>query len=248
MNEQSIKPILILGAGSDIAQALAMVYAKSGYSLVLATKTPEALEAFAQDLRIRHATVVELKKLDVSDFNTHQAFINSLPPVLAGVICAVGYLGNQQTAQSISAELRSIAITNYVGVVALLEPLAAQLEAQRSGFFVVIGSVAGDRGRQSNYHYGAAKAALSTYLSGLRNRLFRVNVAVLEVRPGFVDTKMTAHLKLPNGLTAQPRDVAARILKAQQNKADIIYVKPIWRLIMWLIRSIPEAIFKRLNL
>lgn len=134
---------------------------------------------------------------------------------------------------------------NYVGPVSLLNIVANEIEQNKNGFIVGISSVAGDRGRKTNYIYGSSKVAFSAYLSGLRSRLYQSNVRVLTVKPGFVNTKMTQCLNLPKKLTAEPQDVAVDIFKAQQNKKDVIYTKAKWRLIMLIIKNIPEFIFKK---
>ena len=167
---------------------------------------------------------------------------------LLGVISAVGYLGDQARAQSDFDEARTIMDTNYTGVVSLFNIIANDFEHRRSGFMIGISSVAGDRGRKSNYFYGSAKAALTAYLSGLRNRLHDAQVHVLTVKPGFVATKMTEGMDLPEKLTAQPEEVAKDIYKAQQKNKNVLYTKWIWRWVMLVIRTIPEWKFKGMDL
>jgi len=164
------------------------------------------------------------------------------------VISAVGYLGEQDRAQSDFREAKKIIDTNYAGVVSLLNIIANDFEKRKNGFIVGISSVAGDRGRKSNYIYGSAKAALTTYLSGLRNRLYDANVQVLTVKPGFVATKMTEGMALPEKLTAQPEEVAEDIYKAQQKGRNVLYTKWMWRWVMLIIKSIPEFLFKKKNI
>jgi len=138
--------------------------------------------------------------------------------------------------------------TNYTGVVSLFNIIANDFEKRKSGFIVGISSVAGDRGRKSNYIYGSAKAAFTAYLSGLRNRLYDAQVHVLTVKPGFVSTKMTEGMDLPEKLTAQPEEVAEDIYKAQQKGKNVLYTKWIWRWMMLIIRSIPEFQFKKMSI
>jgi hypothetical protein len=165
-----------------------------------------------------------------------------------GVISAIGYLGDQEKAQNDFRESNQIINTNYTGIVSLINIIANDFERRGSGFIVGISSVAGDRGRKSNYLYGSAKAAFTTYLSGLRNRLFKANVHVLTVKPGFVNTQMTAKMDLPKKLTAQPEDVAKSIFDAQNSNKDLLYTKWTWKWIMMLIKIIPEFKYKKINL
>jgi short-subunit dehydrogenase len=159
-----------------------------------------------------------------------------------------GYLGDQSKAETNWEEARRIIDTNYTGCVSILNVVAEAYAKKGAGTIVGISSVAGDRGRQSNYIYGSAKAGFTAYLSGLRNRLFKQKVNVITVKPGFVNTKMTAGLKLPPGLTAQPDQVAKRVGAAVSSGKSVVYVLPIWALVMLVIRCLPEFIFKRLKL
>ena len=240
--------VLIIGAKSDIAKAVARKYAENGYDLYLAARNSVELEEFAKDIHIRTQKVVKCLELDVLDYESHAIFYGDLEEKPLGVVSAVGYLGKQDKAQNSFEECKKIIDTNYTGVVSLLNIIASDFERRESGFVVGISSVAGDRGRKSNYIYGSSKAALTAYLSGLRNRLYKANVHVLTVKPGFVATKMTEGMNLPEKLTAQPEFVAEIIYKAQQKRRNVIYIKWVWLLIMWVIRNIPEWKFKRMNL
>jgi short-subunit dehydrogenase len=240
--------ILIAGATSDIAKAIAREYAKHGYDLYLAARKPEELEALARDIRIRTGRKVEILKLDILDFDSHEAFYQSLEEKPLGVISAVGYLGDQQKAQSDFTEAKRIIDTNYTGVVSLFNIVANDFEKRKSGFIVGISSVAGDRGRKSNYIYGSAKAGLSAYLSGLRNRLYEAQVHVMTVKPGFVATKMTEGMDLPEKLTASPEEVAKDIYEAQRKGKDVLYTKWMWKYIMLIIKLIPEWKFKGMSI
>ena len=240
--------ILIIGAKSDIAKAVARKYSQQGYDLYLAARKVEELEAFSKDLTIRAETTVKCVELDVLDYASHQAFYTALPEKPLGVISAVGYLGEQEQAQSDFNETHKIIDTNYTGVVSLLNIIADDFAQRQSGFIVGISSVAGDRGRKSNYLYGSAKAALTVYLSGLRNRLHSANVHVLTVKPGFVNTQMTAAMDLPEKLTAQPEAVADDIYQAQQKGKNVLYTKWIWQWVMLVIKSIPEWQFKKMSI
>jgi decaprenylphospho-beta-D-erythro-pentofuranosid-2-ulose 2-reductase len=240
--------VLILGATSDIAQALAYEFASHGYSLTLAARQPSRLVALVSDIQIRHNVAVKAVAFEALDYIGHAAFYNHLEPKPDVVICVFGYLGRQAAAQSDFEEAVRIIQTNYTGAMSILNVVANDFEQRRSGTIIGLSSVAGDRGRQSNYLYGSAKAGLTAYLSGLRNRLFKANVRVITVRPGFVQTRMTAAMSLPGPLTATPQQVARVIFKAYQRNRDNVYVLPVWQYIMLVIRHLPEFIFKRLNL
>ena len=240
--------VLIIGAKSDIAKAIAREYAKHGYDLYLAARDVGELDDLAKDITTRTQRDVNLVELDILDFENHQAFYNNLKEKPLGVITAVGYLGEQKKAETDFSETKKIIDTNYTGVVSLLNIIANDFEKRRSGFMVGISSVAGDRGRKSNYIYGSAKAAFTTYLSGLRNRMHESQVYVLTVKPGFVATKMTEDMDLPEKLIAQPDEVAQDIFKAQQKGKDILYTKWFWKYIMLIIKMIPEWKFKGMSL
>jgi short-subunit dehydrogenase len=240
--------ILIIGAKSDIAKAAARKYANEGYDLYLAARKSEKLVELANDINIRTQRTVTCLELDILDYESHETFYTSLEEKPLGVISVVGYLGTQDKAQSDFAETEKIISTNYTGVVSLLNIIANDFSNRKSGFIIGISSVAGDRGRKNNYIYGSAKAALTAYLSGLRNRLYENNVQVLSVKPGFVATKMTESLDLPEALTSQPEEVAEDIYFAQIKNKNVIYTKWIWRWIMLIIRNIPEWKFKRMNI
>ena len=240
--------VLIIGAKSDIAIAVARKYAENGYNLYLGARQVNELEAIAKDITIRTQQSVKCVELDVLDYSAHTAFYDALPEKPIGVICAVGYLGDQDNAQYNFAEAQKIINTNYTGVVSILNIIANDFEQRKSGFIVAISSVAGDRGRKSNYIYGSAKAALSAYLSGLRNRLHFANVHVLTVKPGFVATKMTEGMDLPAKLTTQPKKVANDIFIAQQKNQNVLYTLWLWKWIMLIIKHIPEWKFKAMCL
>ncbi|MBT7557980.1 SDR family oxidoreductase [Candidatus Woesearchaeota archaeon] len=240
--------ILIVGAKSDIAKAVARKYAENGYDLYLAARESIELEDFSNDVKIRTQKVVKCVELDILDYVKNEVFYNSLKEKPLGVILAVGYLGEQEKSQNNFDETLKIISTNYTGVVSFLNIIANDFEKRKSGFIVGISSVSGDRGRKSNYLYGSAKSALTTYLSGLRARLYKSNVHVLTVKPGFVATRMTVGMDLPEKLTAQPIEVAEDIFQAQQKNKNIVYTKWVWRWIMLIVKSIPEWKFKRFNI
>jgi len=240
--------ILIIGAKSDIAKELAKKYASNGFSLYLAARNSDELDMLANDINIRSGAEVKKLELDLLDFDSHRDFYESLDPKPEGVICVAGYMSDQKSAEHDFDETRKMIDTNYTGCVSILNIAANDFEQRKSGFIVGVSSVAGDRGRKANYIYGSAKAAFTAYLSGLRNRLAESGVHVLTVKPGFVNTKMTAGMDLPEKLTAEPEDVAEDIFKAQQKKKNVLYTKWIWRYVMLVIRHIPEFIFKKMSI
>jgi short-subunit dehydrogenase len=243
-----MKCVLILGASSDIAKAAARQYARKGATLFLAGRNEETLQGFAKDLSIRHNVISKFVRFDADDINSHASFYKSISPAPDVVVCAFGYLGDQEVAQKNWDESNRIIMANYTGAVSILNIVANDMEARKVGAIIGVSSVAGDRGRQSNYIYGSAKAGFTAYLSGLRNRLFKSGVHVVTVKPGFVDTKMTNGLKLPAPLTAKPDQVAAKMISAVDKKSNEIYVLWMWRWVMMIIKSIPEGIFKKLKL
>lgn len=241
------KHVLILGATSDIAAAMAQEYGARGDHLMLAGRRLEALEEQAADLRVRHQVDVDIAIFDALDMNPHADWFAALPATPDLVVCAFGYLGDQVQAESDFNEARRILDTNFTGAVSILEQVAGAMQKQGHGTIIGISSVAGDRGRQSNYFYGAAKAGFTAYLSGLRNRLAPKGVHVLTVKPGFVRTAMTAHIELPPLVTAEPEQVAKASVRAADRGRNVIYSLWMWRWIMFIVRSIPESIFKKLS-
>jgi decaprenylphospho-beta-D-erythro-pentofuranosid-2-ulose 2-reductase len=242
------KTILILGANSDIARAVARAYAVKGGNLILAARQAERLGVDATDLTLRGAASVKQIEFDVLDTPQHRLFADRLGLLPDVVICAVGFLGGQKQAENDTALAATVIATNYTGPALVLGEFANRMEQRGQGLIIGISSVAGDRGRGSNYIYGSAKAGFTAFLSGLRNRLASKGVHVMTVKPGFVATRMTAGMKLPPFLTAEPEDVAKAILEAAENKANVVYSYALWRWIMLIIRHIPEGIFKKMRL
>ena len=246
-----MRKILIIGATSAIAEAAARIFATRGDALFLVARNAEHLRAVVADLNIRGAARADSATLDVTDFAAHDAVIEKAERDLGGIdiaLIAHGTLSDQaQCEQSVDVMRREFDI-NALSTLALLTALANRMEARRSGTLAVISSVAGDRGRQSNYVYGAAKAAVSTFLGGLRQRLAKSGVTVLTIKPGFVDTPMTAGIANKGALWAQPDRVAAGIVQAIDRRRNIVYLPWFWRWIMLVIRHIPEPLFKRLKL
>ena len=240
--------VLIIGATSDIGRAIAAEFARHGSALVLTGRTTTALETEAEELRQRHRVDVSVRNLDLLDGAAIQSFVETLTPLPDTAICVVGLLGDQRTSADDLAAADLVMRSNYNGPAAILAALANRFEARGSGVLVGISSVAGDRGRASNYVYGSAKAGFTAFLSGLRNRLAAKGVHVVTVKPGFVRTRMTAGMSLPARLTAEPAEVAAAVWRACQARRDVVYVRPVWRVVMATIRAIPERVFKRMRI
>jgi len=241
-------PVLLLGATSDIGRALAHAYGKACLPLILVARDASRLDRDVQDLHLRYDVPVRAIECDVLQVDDPGRFYDSLGELPGTVVSLVGLLGDQTQARLDAAEGRRIMATNFVAPAALLGEAANRMERRGYGTVIGVSSVAGDRGRASNYVYGSAKAGLTAYLSGLRHRLARSGVRVLTVKPGFVATRMTAGMKLPAVLTAQPDEVARAVIRAQEQGRDVVYVRPIWRLIMTVIRVLPESLFKKLSI
>jgi len=242
--------VLILGATSAIARGCAAAFAARGYALYLAARDRNELQRLATDLQIRFGIRVETGRFDAIAVRQHGSFVEEVVATmgdLTGVVSAIGDLGDPASdARDGLAVARAIDV-NFTGAASLLTHCANYLEKQGRGFIIGITSVAGDRGRQSNYPYGAAKGGLSLFLQGLRNRLHPCGVRVLTIKPGFVDTAMT--FGLPGlFLVADPRRVGQRVARAVEGRSDVLYVPWFWRYILLIIRAIPESLFKRLKL
>lgn len=245
-----MRKILIVGASSAIAEATARIFAERADSLYLVARKQDLLSSIAADLQVRGAGKVGMEVMDANDVAAHEPMLGRATEALGGldtVLIAYGTLSDQKACEeSVDLTLRELT-NNGVSTVAMLTAIAAMFERQKAGTIAVISSVAGDRGRQSNYVYGSAKALVSTFLSGLRQRLSKSGVAVVTIKPGFVDTPMTA--AIPKGpLWAKPQRVAAGIVKAIDRSSAVVYLPGFWWAIMLIIRSIPERIFQRLKL
>jgi decaprenylphospho-beta-D-erythro-pentofuranosid-2-ulose 2-reductase len=240
----------MIGATSAIAHETAKCFAQDGAELFLVARSAEKLRDIGNDLKVRGAKRIETFLLDLNDFDRHQEMIETAITTLNGldmVLIAHGTLGDQQKCQKSVAETLKEFTTNCTSVISLLTILADYFEQQRRGCIAVISSVAGDRGRQSNYVYGAAKGAVSIFLEGLRNRLSKSGVAVVTVKPGIVDTPMTA--TLTKGLLfASASTVGKGVYSAMKSRKEEVYLPWFWRYIMLIIKSIPEPVFKKLSL
>lgn len=242
------KTLLVLGGTSDVGRATAAAFAKEGWIVQLAGRDFQALEREATDIKTRFGARVSCHLFDALAPDTFVQFVNALPTLPDAAVCVVGLLGDQLRAEADDLHARAIMRSNYEGPALILGILAERFIRRSSGTIVGVSSVAGDRGRASNYVYGSAKAGLSAFLSGLRNRCGKKGVQVVTVKPGFIRTKMTADMKLPGPITASADEVGGAIYESVRSNSDVVYVKGVWRLIMLIIRTIPESIFKRLSL
>lgn len=244
------RKILVLGATSAIARATALAFARRGDNVYLAARDTDEVSRIASDLALRCQATILSGYFDATDTDTHELFIRKVVDDLGGldgVVFAAGSMAEQTEAAKDFSLVKTMVQVNYLGAMSVLNQCASYLKNQRSGFIIGISSVAGDRGRQSNYYYGSTKSAFTVFLAGLRNALQPAGVHVMTVKPGFVDTAMTYGV---NGmfLVASPDVVGERIAQAVDKKRDIVYLPWFWRYIMLIIRFIPESIFKRLKL
>ncbi|MEC3874740.1 SDR family NAD(P)-dependent oxidoreductase [Chryseobacterium salviniae] len=241
--------MIVLGSTSEVAQAFVEEALKQGgkfEKIYLITSNVETTERFARHIDVKflqQAEVIELDVMKETDYSVFEHINSNL------LFCAVGYLG-EGTEEGLydNKNTERIIDINYAKLVPVLTYFAQKFESRRSGTIIGLSSVAGDRGRQSNFIYGSAKAAFTAYLSGLRNYLSDKKVHVITVKPGFMATKMTEGLPLNPKLTATPEQAAKCIFKAYKKRKDIVYVLPVWEIIMFIIRNIPEFIFKKLKL
>lgn len=240
--------ILIIGAGSDISRPLTHLYANAGYGLYLASRSYEHLKKEAEEIKKNYNVDTIAYKFDVTQTSTHQSFYDSLPQKPIGVISLAGILGEQLKSEVEFESAKYVIDANFTGLVSIIHIIASDFEERQEGFIVGVSSVAGEIGRKSNYIYASAKAGFSTFLCGLRNRLYFSNVQVLTVHPGFIRTKMIAGRNTSRLITATPEEVAKDIFKAQQSGKDFIYSKWFWRFIMLAFRMIPHSIVKKINL
>jgi decaprenylphospho-beta-D-erythro-pentofuranosid-2-ulose 2-reductase len=246
-----MKNIVIIGATSAIAIACARVWAGKGARFFLVGRNGDRLEQVAADLTARGAQLASCHRLDIDDLNAHAAMLSQCVTELVSidiVLVAPGTLPDQKACETDPAMAVREFNTNATSLIALLTPLANVLEGQRHGALAVISSVAGDRGRPSNYLYGSAKAALSAFLEGLRARLYKSGVHVLTIKPGFVATPMTAGLPLPGPLVATPEKVASDIVRGIERKKNVLYTPWFWWGIMTIIKNVPQFLFKRASL
>jgi short-subunit dehydrogenase len=243
------KAVLALGATSAIAEATLRLMAERGARFYLVARSQEKLDAVSADLRTRGAAGVATHVMDLDDTAAHPAMLTAAAQVLGTIelaLLAHGVLGDQKEAEASYPAAEAVLRTNFLSAVSLITWLANYFESTGQGTLAVISSVAGDRGRKSNYVYGASKGALNVFLDGVRNRIDRAGVQVLTIKPGFVATPMTAHLA-QGPLFAQPSQVARGIMKAIEKRRDVVYLPAFWAVILLILRMIPRRIFKKLN-
>ena len=241
--------MIVLGSNSEVAQAFvekALSSNEKFETIYLFSSNVETTEKFARHIEVKYFQRSEIFALDVMEEIDYTKFDHISSTLL---FCATGYLG-KGTDESLydNRNTEKIIDINFAKLVPVLNFFAQKMETKRSGTLIVLSSVAGERGRQSNFIYGSAKAGLTAYLSGLRNYLFSKKVHVLTVKPGFMETKMTEGLPLNPKLTATPKQAAENIYKAWKKQKNVAYILPIWAIIMMIIRNIPEFIFKKLKL
>jgi len=245
--------IIVLGALSAIGEATARTFAAERASLLLAGRDNDRLSQVARDLQARGAEKVVPWPVDLAAVDDKASEIERMVAALGGTVDAVllfyGVLGDQREAESNANELRKLISVNFASAAEWCVASGGVLERQKSGVLLVIGSVAGDRGRQSNYIYGSAKAGLAVLVEGLAHRLAPIGARAVVVKLGFVDTPMTAHLNKTGPLWAKPAEVA-RILKriVERPSAPVVYVPWFWRPIMTIVRNVPTALFHRTKL
>lgn len=242
--------VLALGATSAIGEATLRLLAERGARFYLVGRSREKLEAVSADLMTRGATGVASHAMDLDDTAAHAAMLNAALQTLGMIdlaLLAHGVLGDQKTAEASYPVAEAVLRTNFLSPVSLITWLANYFESTKQGTLAVISSVAGDRGRKSNYVYGASKGALNVFLDGVRNRIDRAGVQVLTIKPGFVATPMTAHLA-QGPLFAKPSQVAEGILRAIEKRKDVVYLPPFWAGIMLMVRMIPRWKFKKMNM
>lgn len=244
--------MLVIGATSELAVAtikeFMAAYPQTAWHLHLLGRNEAALAALAAKLGPAQVSWDHYDTALAPE--TQQACVCKAVELLGRIdycLCAVGYLGSQQRAEREWQEAQRITDANYRGLLPVLDQVACCMEQARCGQLLVISSVAGERGRRSNYYYGAAKAALSTYLSGLRLRLLPSGMLVMTIKPGYVRTRMVAGRKLPPYISPVPEVVARDIVKAARRGQPVLYSMWLWRYIMALTRLIPERIFMHLR-
>jgi len=245
-----MKKILVIGATSAIAQHCARIWASKGNKLFLVSRNEDKIKTIAADLKVRGAADVTTYSTDLNNIEDHNKFIDTADLKLNGIdiaLIAHGTLSNQKSCQKSVAETLSELHTNAISTISLLTIIANRFEAKKEGIICVISSVAGDRGRASNYVYGSAKAMITSFTSGLRQRLNKSNVSVVTIKPGLIDTPMTSKFK-KGFFWVKPNTVAMKIVKAIHKKKTEVYIPNFWWIIMTVIKAVPNKIFKNLSL
>ena len=243
------KKILIIGANSAIAKHCSKIWAERGDDLYLVARNEERLKKLILELNYINSSQIYFYHMDLNDLSGHSKMLDTAEAVLTNIdiiLIAHGTLSDQKNCeQNVDNTILEIK-TNALSVVSLLTLIANRFEKKKSGTVAVLSSVAGDRGRASNYVYGSAKAMITEFMSGLRQRLHKSNISVITIKPGLVDTPMTAQFE-KGFLWTKPATVAKKIVHAIDNKKEELYVPAFWWIVMKIIRTIPNTIFKRLN-
>lgn len=242
--------VLVLGATSRVAHQIALRYARAGEAIYVTARDGAEAQAIAADVAIRHGVPTGACAFDATDFDSHPAIVARVEAEvgpLTVLVVAFGEMGEQAESEADFAEARKVIDINFTGAASACEAAAKVMAERGAGLIVGISSVAGDRGRQSNYFYGAAKGAFTLYLQGLRNRLFKQGVHVMTVKLGFVDTRMTYGMRTGIPI-ADPEAVAEAVFAAGNRRTDTLYYPRFWQGIMGIIKSVPEQAFKRLSL
>lgn len=248
-----MKNVIIFGANSAIATACARLWVAQGCNLFLVGRNAEKLNHLIADLRVRASPDqrIEGMSADLNDLNRHEEWLVEAEKQVGDldvILIAHGALPDQKACENSVDKMMEEISTNALSVISLLTLSANRMEAKGNGVIAAISSVAGDRGRQTNYVYGAAKGMISIFMQGLRNRLNKKGVAVITIKPGFVDTPMTAHFEKKGLLWAKPEEIAKGVVRAVDRRRDVVYLPAIWRWIMLIIKHIPEVVFKRMSL
>ena len=241
-----MKKVLIIGATSAISEHCARIWATRGDMLYLVARNDKHLKMIATDLKARGAEYVHSHCMDLNIIENHFAMLDASDKTMGGidiVLISYGTLSNQKACESSVKETFAEIKTNALSTISLLTHIANRFEMKKTGTIAVISSVAGDRGRASNYIYGSTKAMITTFTSGLRQRLYKSNVAVVTIKPGFVDTPMTTSFK-KGLLWSKPDSVAAKIVWAIDKKKDEIYIPWFWWIVMTVIKAIPNSLYK----
>lgn len=238
------KNIFILGANSDLAKSLSLDLASDGYDLTLFSRNINSIKTHIIKLRNEFNVSVKAYEIDLNNFNLKIENIDLSN--LYGIICCAGYLGNQQKATIDKKEVDNIFNSNFIGIIKFIDLFKFELLKKNQGFILGVSSIAGTRGRKKNYYYGSAKAALTNYLSGLRSDLLKNKIDVFTVLPGFIDTKMIKNFRTPSFFTIQPEVLSKIIILSIKKRRLIIYQSLTWKIIDFIIKNIPEFIFKKI--
>jgi decaprenylphospho-beta-D-erythro-pentofuranosid-2-ulose 2-reductase len=242
-----MKTVLILGATSDIAIAIAKKFAEQQYNIQLAARKPAQLKILQSEIKIRHKVNCTVHAFDAIQYYTHHEFFGNLEPKPNITISIFGATENEYEAFNDWEIAQRMINTNYTGVVSILNIVSKYYISQKEGTIIGISSIDGDRGKASKLIYGSSKAALNTYLSGLRNKCCPENVHVMTVKPGFVYTRVTASLKLPKILTATPAEFSEILYCSYLKRKDVVYVKWFWKYVTLMVKCIPESRFKKMK-